>query len=524
MGQRRQRIGFLWVVLLLAGCCLAIRLYAIQVAGNWQWARKAVNQRSDGLALYRQRGAILDYQGRPLTGRDHQTYLAVFPPLLTAEERKALTPLLAAHHIRMDAHTPVTIASPGADLLRFVAERPMAGVTFCTIPLRYGIHPLAHHLLGYVHPATGEGIAGLEAVYDEFLASDRRIKLAVMTDARQRPIPGLGWRYQKETGGRPVGNLVLTLDFTLQSKVEKLLDEAGVAKGAVVLMEVGTGKLRALASRPVFDPYRPLLALNDPDRSLQNRALAAYPPGGLWRLVMAAAALERGQFHPDQVFIGETAAGPGLITLTQAFAYGARPVFQEVASVLGMEPVVAMAQACGLGTATLGFPGEETGFLPPPDAVDAGASVFSSAAPVTVTPVQIAALLHVIAGDGVYYPPSVVEGLQGEDGTGLSSVTGPGRRVLTAATVAALRKMLAATVLYGTGQKAQIRQEASGVDGMVLAGYRSEQPVFHSWFAGYAPAHAPRLVGVVLLEDEPGGAERAAALFAALMESCLPLL
>lgn len=520
MEKRRQRVYLLWAILLLAGCYLACQLYTIQVATSLEWASKAVNQRSDGLALYRQRGAILDCRGRLLTDRDHLTYLAVFPPLLTAEERKALAPFLAAHQIKMDTHSPVVMANPGAELLRLVAERPMAGMTFCTIPLRYGLQPLAHHLLGYIHPATGEGIAGLEAVYDEFLTSDRRVKLALMTDAHQRPIPGLGWRYQEEVSRRPARNLVLTIDYELQSKVENLLNEAGVAKGAVVLLEVGTGKIRALASRPVFNPYCPQFSLNDPDRPLQNRALTAYPPGGMWRLMITAAALEQGVIHPDQVFLAEEESGSGLITLTRAFAYGRRAVFQQVSTALGTEPVLAKAKALGLGVATLRLPGEETGFLPR----ETGTAVVSGGEKITVTPVQIAAVLQAIAGDGTYYPPTVVEGLQEKDGTWspLPAEAGTGRPVLTAATVAALRKMLEATVLYGTGRKAQIPQEAAGVEGTVLDGNRGGQPILHSWFAGYAPAHAPRLVGVVLLEDDPGGAERAAALFAALMASCLP--
>ncbi|HBR33402.1 MAG TPA: penicillin-binding protein 2, partial [Firmicutes bacterium] len=100
----------------------------------------------------------------------------------------------------------------------------------------------------------------------------------------------MGWRYQEETGTRPGSNLVLTLDLALQSKVEELLDAARVRKGAVVIMEVGTGKVRAMASRPVFDPYAPQQSLQDPDRPLQNRALTAYPPGPLLNPIIMAAA------------------------------------------------------------------------------------------------------------------------------------------------------------------------------------------------------------------------------------------
>ncbi len=464
--KSRRRLIFLGVFFLLVGCYLAIRLYYLQVVENVAWAHQAVNQRSDGLALYRQRGAILDYQGNPLTGRDHRPYLAIFPALLTTEEQKAIRPLLAADQVwrEGDECSPVTIAEPSAALLRYVSERPMTGVTFCTVPLRYGIKPIAHHLLGYVHPASGKGLAGLEAVYEKDLTSGQMINLAVMTDALRRPIPGLGWRYQEETGTRPGSNLVLTLDLALQSKVEELLDAARVRKGAVVIMEVGTGKVRAMASRPVFDPYAPQQSLQDPDRPLQNRALTAYPPGPLLNLIIKAASLES-------------------------------------------QPVSAMTKNCGFGTATgWEIPGEESG------------------SGITVTPVQIAAAFQVVACNGNYYPPVVVEGLQGADGKAeplVSAGSSPGRPALAGSTVAALQEMLEANVLYGTGQQAQIRQGVAGLGGIVISGQVRDDAKAHSWFGGYAPVAAPRFVGVIFLEDVPDRADAAATLFAAIMGECL---
>ena len=506
--KSRRRLIFLGVFFLLVGCYLAIRLYYLQVVENVAWAHQAVNQRSDGLALYRQRGAILDYQGNPLTERDHRPYLAIFPALLTTEEQKAIRPLLAADQVwrEGDECSPVTIAEPSAALLRYVSERPMTGVTFCTVPLRYGIKPIAHHLLGYVHPASGKGLAGLEAVYEKDLTSGQMINLAVMTDALRRPIPGLGWRYQEETGTRPGSNLVLTLDLALQSKVEELLDAARVRKGAVVIMEVGTGKVRAMASRPVFDPYAPQQSLQDPDRPLQNRALTAYPPGPLLNPIIMAAALESGKFHPEQIFY-DTEAGHGLVTMTQAFAYACPAVFREVVSALGGKSVSAMAKNCGFGTATgWEIPGEESG------------------SGITVTPVQIAAAFQVVACNGNYYPPVVVEGLQGADGKAeplVSAGSSPGRPALAGSTVAALQEMLEANVLYGTGQQAQIRQGVAGLGGIVISGQVRDDAKDHSWFGGYAPVAAPRFVGVIFLEDVPDRADAAATLFAAIMGECL---
>lgn len=516
----RRRVIILGAFFLFCSCYIAYRLYRIQGVENLAWAYRAVHQRSDSLALYRQRGAILDCHGNPFTGRDHRTYLAVFPLLLTTEERKEIAPLLAAHHLRMTGQAPLTIANPSAELIRFANAKERTGVTFCSIPLRYGREPLAHHVLGYLHPTTGQGLDGLEAVYDRELNSDRKIKLTVLTDALRRPIPGLGFRYQEETNVPAGKNLVLTLDYYLQRKVEAQLDQAGIAKGAVVLMEVGTGKIRALASRPVFDPYAPQQSLNAPDRPLVNRAVQAYPPGVLFQLVIAAAALESGKFQPETHFY-ETRSGRGLVTLTQALAYAASSVFQEVLAVLDQSALLALAEACGLGAGgRLGLPGEGTGRLPGKNELG-GSVLVTGEHGVVVTPVQMAAFLQVVAGDGWYRPPTVVEGLQNPDGSMIKPAPETPvveRPVLSGATVTALQKMLAATVLYGTGQKAQIRQGAAGAGGAIPSGYAGERPVYHSWFAGYAPAHAPRFIGVVLLENDPGGAEQAALLFASIME------
>ncbi|HEY8392917.1 MAG TPA: penicillin-binding transpeptidase domain-containing protein [Capillibacterium sp.] len=516
----RRRLVMLGLFFLLGGCGLAYRLYRIQGVEHLAWAQKAVQQRSDSLALYRQRGAILDCHGQPFTGRDYRTCLAVFPELLTAEERKELTPLLAAHQLRLTGKAPLLVANPGTDLVRLAEARERSGVTFCSVPLRYGRQPLAQHLLGYLDPATGRGLAGLEAVYDRELDSGRMVKLTVLTDALRRPIPGLGFRYQEESTARAGRNLVLTLDLDLQRKVETLLDRAGVVKGAVVLMEVGTGKIRALASRPAFDPYAPEQSRNAPDRPLVNRALQAYPPGELFQLVIAAAALESGKFKPESRF-DETKSGYGLLTLSQAFAYAATPVFQEVMAALDQTALLALAEACGLGEGgRLGLPGEGTGRLSGKE--EGGvAGLVSGAKGIAVTPLQMAALLQVVAGHGRYYPPAVVEGWQEPDGRMAEAAwekPAAGRQVLAAPTVAALQKMLAATVLYGRGRPAQIRQGAAGAGGAVLSGPAGEGPVAYSWFAGYAPVQNPRLVGVVFLEEDPGGAEKAALLFAALME------
>jgi cell division protein FtsI/penicillin-binding protein 2 len=137
----------------------------------------------------------------------------------------------------------------------------------------------------------------------------------------------------------------------------------------------------------------------------------------------------------------------------------------------------------------------------------------------------MAAALQVVAGNGDYYPPIIVEGLQGVDGKGKPLAIGgplqPGLPVLAGSTVATLQDKLAGVARSSTDQPAQIRQRAAGLGGTVWSGQAPDDNQSCSWFGGYAPVQAPRFVGVVLLEDVPNGAAATATLFAKIMSECL---
>ncbi len=534
------RVKILLFFFMLCGLYHVNCLIKIQVVENMSWSTRAVNQRSDSLALYQQRGEILDCCGRLLTGREHHTCIAIFPAFLMDDEKKLIFSMTGNQHFNYQSLSPVLISNPSKDLLNLSVTNKFPGVTICTVPLRYGNKPLAHHLLGYIHPGSGQGLAGLEDVYQEFLSSDTRVKLVLMVDAHHHLIPGLEWRYQEVSRGKLQKNLVLTIDLTLQQKLEEIMEEKKITKGVILLLEVGTGKVLALASRPAFDPYHPQKSLHDPNKPLVNRALQAYPPGSLFKLVLSAVALETGTITSGTTFydsgfidLGGTCYycstapqnGHGLLTFTQALAYSCHPVFIKVMQMVESAKILSVAKALGLGMQTsLGLPEESAGFLP--SSIEAENYVVFALGEqgILVSPLQVAGALQAIASGGYYFPPQIVKGLQELNGAWYQqSPPSPGRQVLTSQTAAELRKMLETVVLYGTGTKAQNPHGAAGLTGTVRAGKVSNNghELYYGWFAGYAPTHAPRLVGVILLEDDLVGGERAAEIFGLLMSRCL---
>src|SRR5690606_18052657 len=107
------------------------------------------------------------------------------------------------------------------------------------------------------------------------------------------------YRIQDTTGvGRL--NIRTTLDYHMQEIVEETMDLM-VDRGAVVILDILNGDLLAMASRPAFNPSDVGSALNDKAQPLFNRALGEYIPGSIFKIVTAAAALEKG-ISPETSF------------------------------------------------------------------------------------------------------------------------------------------------------------------------------------------------------------------------------
>ena len=127
--------------------------------------------------------------------------------------------------------------------------------------------------MGYVND-NSEGMAGLEKAYQTTLNRGGGIYAGILADADNGFMTDLGYRIWNNTGREKL-NIRLTLDYHLQEIVESTMDRM-VDKGAVVLMDIITGEILAIASRPDFDPTNIRSYLNDNDEPLFNRAIGSY--------------------------------------------------------------------------------------------------------------------------------------------------------------------------------------------------------------------------------------------------------
>jgi len=536
LAENKRRVALIIGFFVIAGLFLTAKLWEIQVLKHEPLQAMAQSQQVSNIAgeLY-PRGTINDRYGRDLTDTTARPAAVLFP----GEERDAqelaatLAPLvdLSAEQIltRMNQSRPAVITdlTPAQAAALKALKMPEVQVLSIISPL--GPASLARHLIGGLN--SGGGTSGLEAQFNqELTAPFPSHTWTVVKDALGRPLPGSYSINQAPDQNR--NNLILTIDRDLQLHVEKVMDRM-VERGAVVVQDVASGDILALASRPNFDPWRQDQAQAT---ALTNRALSLYYPGSVFKILVAAAALEEGLVEPDTVFncAGQylfdggmaincwQEGGHGELTLTEALANSCNVAFVEIGQKLGRERLLAYAAAMGLDQAEI--TGYDLGGLPPSLAVDYGAPALGNASVgqlgVRLTPVQVNNLMTTIARGGLYRNPRLT--LAVRSAAGENSAEFPlaeARRVISPATARQLQNMLAETTLSGTGQKAWIKGGSAGKTGTAESGMQEAgRPVAYAWFTGYAPLDEPRYAVTVLVEGQGGGGDTAAPVFKAVLE------
>ncbi|HHW28275.1 MAG TPA: penicillin-binding protein 2 [Syntrophomonadaceae bacterium] len=544
--RRESRFIFLFFCFLLVFLFLEGKLAYLQLAKGEELALKAVEQR---LISYKIgnffRGDIEDLKGRSLL--DYQTVyrMVVFPSLLSdpveccqqlmsmLSEDDALK-LAADFEANLKKGNPfvpdITLTESEAQK---ILSQQIAGIYSFSYEQRHG-SDLAKHIVGYTSGSIfqqkpEEGKSGIEKFYNEELSpAEPALELAVVVDRRGKPIPGRELLLRGDKGIAARGNdVVLTLDLDVQQVVEKVLDEKAV-KGAAVVIDIPTGEVRAIASRPSYSYSKAGLSGEEIDRSTE-----LYHPGSIFKIVVAAAALAEGVVTPDETFTcegkyrfasGEAIScwkkdGHGEISFREAFANSCNQVFVELALGLGRERLEDYAEQLGLTKSVIGYEGPTS----PGGKIKIGKydGQLGNAAlgqeGVQISPVNLAALAATVARGGEYLQPSLVKKICDTRGETVREITRPApTRVLPESVCRELQKMMELTVKEGTGKKADIPFLGSaGKTGSAETGAKDAkgQPVNNAWFVGYAPLDKPQLAVAVFVEEGGSGGESAAVLF-----------
>jgi len=432
---------------------------------------------------------------------------------------------------------------------------------------------VAPHVVGWVSPVPAErlveyraqgyrgdewvGVSGLEAWGEEILAGRHGGVLTIVTPAGEKVAT------VAESPAVPSRAIYTTFDRDFQEQVQRIL---GGRKGAIVVLDVHTGAVLALASGPGFDPnvfVGPAGAvgrsqiLADPRRPLFNRATqGTYPSASVFKIVTMAAAMEEAGMDPDNTFfycpgywegLGPASRktcwktdGHGDISLKDALTASCDVTFYAVGQTLdgvGQDVLPRFGRGFGFGEAT-GLEGvlEEGGLMPDPtwktnaigEAWWVGDTVNLAIGQgyLLVTPLQVARMMAAVANGGTLYRPYVVERTAGYEAGEVEAeqVTQPqvvGTLPTSPEHLAAIQEALLGVTTKSIGTAphrfAGLSIPVAGKTGTAEVGGPDTVP--HSWFAAYAPADSPEIAIVTMVENAGEGTSVAAPLARQVVEA-----
>lgn len=278
--------------LLLAMCTVLIGRI-ILIDSHEDYVSAAENHSTYKLTLAKTLGKIYDRNGTVLAGGATSLKALIIPSSKVSAELMGKLPPEKNKSIESELKgcypfvTEVTDGSCECD-----------GVTVYRVPQRYSEHSLAVHLVGWRSKNGGE--SGIERAYDQWLSNaEGELSVTCRVSASGKSLEGAS-REITDTTLRSNRGVMLTIDSNIQN-----IAETAAAKhlqcGAVVIIDIASGEILAMASLPGYNRNDIASVLNDERSPLINRAVAAYNAGSVFKPVVAAAALENG-FDPAEEY------------------------------------------------------------------------------------------------------------------------------------------------------------------------------------------------------------------------------
>ena len=576
------------IIIIVAFSLIFSRLWYLQVLKGDYYRALSENNRIRIQEISAPRGTLFDRNEVPLVDSfpsfdvslyrqdvpDMEALIRPLSRILSTPEEKIRSRLEAARGIPL--HQPLKIKTniTREELAAVETRRlDLPGVVVDVVIRRnYPYKNLASHLIGYL----GE-ISQKELEQEEFwnhklgylvgkYGIEKKFELDLMGEngGRQIEVNAMGHKIRVlgQAEPNPGNNLHLSLDLELQKVVEEAM--AG-KRGALVAMNPRNGDILAMVSKPDFDPNlfaRGISAENwksiveNPAHPLQNRTIQGqYPPGSVFKILVAMAGLEEKAITPETAFqctgvhpFGDreyrcwNKEGHGWVSLRRAIVESCDVYFYQLGMRLGVNRIAKYASAAGLGDPT-GFPLglEKPGLVPTsswkmkkfgiPWQAGENLAIAIGQGYNLATPLQIACTFSALFNGGNYYQPRIVQSIRAPHGESLREFPPLILRNIpvSSGTIEFVREALwgAVNSPSGTGIKARVEGFSvagkTGTSQVVQKKEGKSEPTSpdlqdHAWFACFAPSHHPEITVVVLVEHGGGGGTTAAPVARQVLE------
>ncbi|MBH8598056.1 stage V sporulation protein D [Thermoactinomyces sp. CICC 10523] len=531
----KRRLFSLFLIALFVFMVLLGRLAYVQLFEGVWLAEKAKDLWSRDIPFQAKRGDILDRHGKKLAYNISSPSVIAIPAQIKdpAGTAQKLARILDAPeekiYQQITKRTLFNWIRPWGRKISEEKAREIQGLRLPGIAVTedskryYPYGSLAAHVLGFTG-GDNQGLAGLELVYDDKLKGTPGY-VSFSATASGDKLPGGHDRYTPPKDGL---NLELTLDYHIQTFIERELDQA-MAKYQpesvlAIAMDPNTGEILGMSSRPTYRPDQ--YQLTDP--LVYNRNLPiwkTYEPGSTFKIITLAAAvqehkvnLNEGFNDPGYIMVGGArlrcwkAGGHGHETFLQVVENSCNPGFVTLGQRVGKKDLFAYIRKFGFGQKTgIDLNGEAKGILFKESRVGpVELATTSFGQGVSVTPIQqVAAVSAAVNGGKLMVPHLAKAWIDPETGKIIEKVQPKmRRRVISEETSRIVRSALESVVARGTGNKAYIdgyrvggktgTAQKVGPDGHYLQNNHIVS------FIGFAPADDPKLVVYVAVDNPKG--------------------
>jgi penicillin-binding protein 4B len=537
----------------LLGICLLVgRLMQLQLISTEDLTKHHVNlieesvkQRSSEMVVDHGRGNFIDRNGEFLT-QEKLPVLILFPFLKKMEwDVTTVANIIGVSEYTINSEIekndkPFALGEPNPiqlskEVMEKVNSLHIPGVFAVNKKYNLANYP-AEQLIGIIRENPSElkrrypdkelsnqtliGVSGMEASFDEFLLPEGKSKLVYHVDGDGSPLFGINVKYVDPANPFYPVNIKTTIDSKIQKLAENLIDQYGINKGGLVLLDIQNNSVLASVSRPNInkkDPYNGL--------GMHNMMIAQQIVGSVFKTVVAAAAIDYNLDSPDRMFDCNVINGKpdpqhqyGMLNFTRSFARSCNNTFGTLARDLReIDPNILEDYALRLGlTEKVGWTGdvyhfeqfnqikdEEKGrvFTSEEAKKDRNFVYYSGIGQheVRATPLEVANMMATIARGGKKEMVRVVSKIEYKNKTTMTEFE---KKTLEGETIAPytamkLQKLLREVVMDedGTGRWFKnLPYEVAGKSGTAQTGLKNEnnQELHNKWFAGYFPYNNPR--------------------------------
>lgn len=590
--ELKRRVNIATLVILFFVMILVVRLWYLQILRGPDYVKLSENNRIRMQWINAPRGNIWDRKGREIiTNRPffNVTWVREDAPNPDVVLKKM------AVILNVDISELLERIREGQDYPRYVPIRlkedidwktlvyienhryDLPGIRIEVLPSRKYIHNnLASHMIGYlgrINPKELEdeknlnyqpndliGKLGIEKLYEEKLRGEK--------GQRYVEVDVQGFEQREIAVHEPLsGNdIKLTIDLDIQKAAEKALESKG---GAVIVMEVNTGRLLAFASSPPLELEEFVGGISQKawDKMQQNEMhpfinktiQGQYPPASTYKMVTALAGLSEGVINQDTIYYCAGSmmlhgrryhcwkrSGHGAVSLIEALAQSCDVYFYQVGLKVGVNALAKYGRSLGFGAQTgINLEHEKSGLLPTTEwklkqrneGWQEGETMSTSIGQGfnLATPLQVCQMTATIANNGIRYRPQIIESILDESGavTEKFEPIEDGRMLGDPKSLGLLKAGMLAVVNGDHGTAKIVRLDGITVAGKTgtaqvvrLAKYKNvpEEDVpykyrDHAWFTCYAPAEKPEIAVTVLIEHGLHGSSGAGPVAKVVLES-----